>query len=186
MEKVFFLTAWGFLVISCDTKMAGADKAISTEDSTSITYEEAPACELADAKYTDISKRAMAQFESGDIDGWLTHYADQAVIRQSPVDSIYGKPFIAKLWKDRRKTQTGSIKIKNDVWLPLKINRPQPGDDLEEGIWVLNWHHVDLQLKNGDRQQFWVHTDFHFDKMDKIDIMLEYFDPGPKIAAKKN
>jgi hypothetical protein len=183
MKKLLFFAAGCFLLFSCNNKQGSAGNNDSTTNSTDTTHKEPQKYEFADAKYTDIGKAAMSQFQSGNIDGWLTYYTDRAVIRQSPADSIYGKAAIAKLWKDRRKTQTGSINIENDIWLPLKVNRPQKGDDLEEGIWLLNWHHVNLGYKSGKSQMFWVHTDFHFDKNDKIDIMLEYFDPGRIIAS---
>jgi len=187
MKKLFFLATGCFLIFSCNNKQGsgGNSNSSSTANSTDTMLKKPPQCEFADAKYTDIGKAAMSQFQSGDIDGWLTHYADSAVIRQSPADSLFGKAAIAKLWKDRRKMETGSIKIENDIWLPLKVNRPRNGDDLKEGIWLLNWHHVNLKYKNKKRQIFWVHTDFHFNKNDKIDIMLEYFDPGPIVAELK-
>ena len=182
MKPFFFFAAGCFLVFSCNNKQGSGADSDSTTNSKDTTYKEPPQSEFADAKYTDIGKAAMSQFQSGNIDEWLTYYSDSAVIRQSPVDSIYGKTAIAKLWKDMRKMETGSIKIEKDIWLPLKVNRTQKGADLEEGIWLLNWHHVNLEYKNEKRQMFWVHTDFHFDKNDKIDIMLEYFDAGPIVA----
>jgi hypothetical protein len=185
MKKLFYFAAGCFLVFSCNNKHGSFGNGDRTANSTDTTYQDTRPCEFADAKYTDLGKAAMSKFQSGDIDGWLTYYADSTVIRQSPADSLYGKAAIAKLWKERRKMETGSIQIKNDIWLPLKVNRPQKGDDLEDGIWLLNWHHVNLEYKNEKRQKFWVHTDFHFDKNDKIDIMLEYFDASPIVAALK-
>jgi len=182
MKKFFLIVAGCFLAFSCNSKQGSGASSDSTTNSADTTIKEPPPFEFADARYTDMGKAAMSQFQSGDIDGWLSHYADSPVIRQSPVDSLYGKAAIAKLWKERRKTQTGSIIIENDIWLPLKVNRPQKGDDLKEGIWLLNWHHVNLKYKNEKSQRFWVHTDFHFDKNDKIDIMLEYFDAGPIVG----
>jgi hypothetical protein len=183
VKNIFLFSTWCFLVISCNNKQKSADISKSTAISPDSTSNKLPQAELADDRYSDIVKTAMSQFASGDIDGWLSHYADNAVIRQSPVDSIFGKEAIAKLWKNRRKTVTGSIEIENDIWIPQKINFSRKGDDLKEGIWLFNWHHVNLESKNGNRQKFWVHTDFHFDNNDKIDIMLEYFDPGPVLAA---
>jgi hypothetical protein len=185
VKPFFFFAAGCFLLFSCNNKQGLGTSGDSATNSKIRTYKEAPQCEFADSKYADIGKAAMSQFQSGNIDEWLTYYSDSAVIRQSPVDSIYGKTSISKLWKERRKMETGSIKIENDIWLALKVNRANDGDDLKEGIWLLNWHHVNLRYKNEKRQKFWVHTDFHFDKNDKIDIMLEYFDAGPVVASEK-
>jgi hypothetical protein len=183
MKKLFVFALLCFLVFSCNSRQGSVGNSDSSANSADTVYKDHRQFEFADAKYTDLGKAAMSEFQRGDIDRWLTYYADAAVIHQSPVDSLSGKVEIAKLWKERRRMQTGSITIENDIWLPLIVHKPKNRDDLKEGIWLLNWHHVNLEYKNGKRQIFWVHTDFHFDTNNKIDIMLEYFDPGPILGG---
>lgn len=153
-------------------------KVTSTSDSSS---KKAPS-EFADPKYTDMGKSMLAQFENGDIDGWLKGFSDNAVWNWSSGDSLAGKAKIAEYWKNRRANVIDSIKFTNDIWLPLKVNTPQRGPDMP-GVWLLNWYMVNVKYKNGKKLMFWIHTDYHFDSTDKIDRAIEYIDRAPIVAA---
>src|SRR5690242_6256764 len=65
--------------------------------------------EFADQKYVDMGKKSLEQFASGDIDGWLSGFADNAIYRWSSGDSLAGKEAISKYWKDRRMNVIDSI-----------------------------------------------------------------------------
>ncbi len=137
-----------------------------------------PAAEFAPDSYMDLGRKALQQFASGDIDNWKNNFAENAVYVWSTGDSIAGREAIAQYWKDRRKNVVESITTSNDIWLPVKINRPQQGPDLP-GIWLLNWHQVQATYKSGKSLTFWVHIDYHFDANDKIDRMISYVDRAP-------
>jgi len=137
-----------------------------------------PQSEFADTRFVEIGKRQLAQFFSGDIDGWLSGYTDNAKYYWSSGDSLIGKSAIANYWKNRRAKYIDSIQFSNDIWLPLKVNRPQRGPDIP-GIWLLTWHDVNVKYKNGKKLNFWVHSLFHFDSTDKVDLSFHYVDRGP-------
>jgi hypothetical protein len=85
----------------------------------------APPVEFADQKYIDMGKKGLEQFASGDIDGWLSRFADNAIYRWSSGDSLVGKAAIAKYWKDRRMNVIDSLHFSNEIWLPVTVNQPQ-------------------------------------------------------------
>ncbi len=143
----------------------------------------APA-EFADAKYMDMGKQMMKNFETGNIDEYGQMFADNAVYLWSAGDSLAGKQAIIDYWKDRRKNVIETIQFSNDIWLPIKINQPQQGPDMP-GIWLLSWHQVNATYKNGKSLQFWVHTDYHFNSNNKVDRVVQYMDRAPINAAAK-
>lgn len=146
------------------------------------TEKKKPPIEITDEKYMDMGRKMTAQFSSGDIDGWLSNYADNAVFQWSSGDSLAGKEAISKYWKERRMNVIDSITMTSDIWLPVKVNTPQQGPDAP-GVWLLSWYMVDVKYKNGKKLGFWVHTDHHFDANDKIDRTVQYIDRAPINAA---
>ncbi len=143
-----------------------------------------PPSEFADARYMEIGKQLMKNFEPGNIDEYGQMFADNAVYLWSAGDSLSGKKAIVDYWKDRRMNVIESIQLSNDIWLPIKINKPQQGIDLP-GIWLLSWHQVNANYKNGKSLQFWVHTDYHFDSNNKVDRVVQYMDRAHINAAAK-
>jgi hypothetical protein len=125
-----------------------------------------------------MGKRALAQFAAGDITAWADNFADNAVYDWSAGDSLAGKAAIANYWKDRRAKVIDSLEVSNDIWLPLKVNRPQKGPDIP-GVWLLSWYEVHVKYKNGTRLNFWVHHDYHYNEADKIDRAILYLDRAP-------
>ena len=124
---------------------------------------------------------------SGDIDGWLNSFADNATYVWSRGDSLAGKKAIDDYWRNRRTKVIDSISFVNDIWLPLKVNQPQKGPDMK-GNWLLSWYQVRVKFKNGKKLMFAVHADLHFNDADKIDRLLQYIDSAPinaALAAKK-
>jgi len=177
MKKIISLAMGYCILLACNNNPAEPATA-ETKDTMSTAKTEVPQSEFADARYTEMGKKAVAQLASGDVDAWLDGYADNAAYRWSSGDSLIGKAAIAAYWKERRSKVIDSMQISNDIWLPLKVNRSQKGPDVP-GIWLLGWYQVNVKYKNGKKLQFWVHNDLHYDKNDKIDIAIQYIDRAP-------
>ncbi len=180
MRKILILASACIILLACKNEKktdSGTEKMSATDSSS-----KKPQSEFADPKYVDMGKKQMAQFESGDIDGWLSGFSDSAFYRWSSGDSLAGKAKIAEYWKNRRANVIDSIKFTNDIWLPIKINVPQRGPDAP-GVWLLSWYQVNAKYKNGKKLMFWVHTDYHYDSNDKVDLAIQYIDRAPINAA---
>ena len=181
MMKLFLTAACFAFLLSCNNNKTEDKTAAAGSDSTK-DGKTPPQSEFADQKYTDIGIKAMHQFEGGDMDAWMTNYADNAVYVWSSGDSLAGKAAIAEYWKNRRLKVIDSLSMTNDIWLPIKVNQPQKGPDMA-GIWLLGWYQVNVKYKNGQKLNFWVHTDYHFNNEDKIDRLVMYIDRAPINAA---
>jgi hypothetical protein len=167
-----------FLMLACNNQQktdADTKTASASADSSSAKPQQA---EFADAKYADMGKALLAQFENGNIDEWSKVFAGNAVWTWSAGDSLAGKEKIVEYWKKRRSNLIDSLKFTNDIWLPIKVNIPQKGPDLP-GVWLLSWYQASVKYKQGKKLTFWVHTDFHFDSTNKIDRVIEYIDRAP-------
>jgi len=178
MKNLFFLAAGCYLLASCNNKPSEAMSAEPKDSPSAAKSATPPASEFADDRYMEMGKKHLAQMSSGDINGWLDAFSDKAVYYWSAGDSLAGKAALTKYWTDRRTKVIDSISFSKDIWLPLKINRPQQGPDAP-GIWLLGWYMVDVKYKNGKKLQFWVHTDMHYDDHDKIDQAVQYIDRAP-------
>ncbi|HLF64693.1 MAG TPA: nuclear transport factor 2 family protein [Saprospiraceae bacterium] len=180
MYKLLFGGVISLSLIACGDagQPAGTDEA--AVDTTSAPVE-APPAEFADAKYMDLSKQITARFTSEDVDGWLSYYADNARYNWSGGDSLVGKEAIGKYWKDRFANVVDSLKFNNEIWLPVKVNKPQSIE--APGIWLLGWYQVDVKYKNGKKLAFWAHMDHHIDVNGKIDQTILYIDRAPINAA---
>lgn len=156
------------------------------EDTTATTTPapppEPPQVEIGDARYAEIGKQGLANLSNGNIDQWMTAFADNARYLWNAGDSLVGKEAIAAYWKDRRTNVIETISFTNDIWTPLKINRPQKGPD-QAGMWLLGWYQVNTTYKNGATMGQWIHTDMHFDTNDKIDLVIQYVDRAAINAA---
>ncbi|MBC7829015.1 MAG: nuclear transport factor 2 family protein [Chitinophagaceae bacterium] len=185
MRKIFSALVASAIMASCNDDSALKSASETAKDSSVTTSSgEKPQSEFADAKYIEMGKRVSQQFGAGDIDSWKNNFSDNVVYLWSAGDSIVGKEAIANYWKDRWKNHVDSLTLSNDIWLPIKVNRPQQGPDVE-GVWLLNWHMVHAKYKTGKSLAFWVHIDYHFDANDKIDRAISYVDRAPINAATK-
>jgi len=183
MRKIFILAACCMMLFACNNeKKEDAKTDESTMSAGESKDKQVPQSEFADMKYTELGKKMTDQFARGDIDGWISNYAGNAVFTWSAGDSLSGSDAIAKYWKDRRTNVIDSINFTNDIWLPIKVNTPQKGPDVP-GVWLLSWYMVDVKYKNGKKLVFWVHTDNHFNANDKIDRTVQYIDRAPINAA---
>jgi hypothetical protein len=183
MKRFFILAAFAVVLFACNNDKTDEAKTTESTASTSSDKDKKPQqAEFADPKYVEWGKKMSGQLSSGDIDGWLSNYADNAKFRWSSGDSLSGKDAIGKYWKDRRGNVIDSIAFTNDIWLPIKINTPQMGPD-RAGVWLLSWYMVNVKYKNGKKLVFWAHIDHHFDANDKIDETIQYIDMAPIKAA---
>ena len=181
MRKIFMPFLLAIVLFACkDQKEKEESPMVKT--ATATTDNKPMQAEFADARYTDMGKQMLQQFEAGNIDQWMTGFADTAIYFWSSGDSLAGKKAIADYWKNRRASVISSIKFSNDIWLPIKINQPQKGPDMP-GNWLLNWYMVDVTYKNGKTLKFWVHTDYHFNADNKVDRAIQYMDRAPINAA---
>ena len=177
MKRILILATSCMILFACSNDKKDEPKTgentMSSDGSKAL-----PQSEFADAKYTEIGKKMNAQLQSGDIDGWLNNYAENAVYTWSAGDSLAGKKAITDYWKNRRMNVIDSISISNDIWLPIKVNTPQKGPDIP-GVWLMVWSQTDVKYKKGGKLTFWVHNLHHFDANDKIDRTLSFVDFAP-------
>jgi hypothetical protein len=159
--------------------IAGCNNPSTTETTTADSTSTQPAAEIrqadfADARYAEIGRKGVDALSAGDVDGWMSGFADNAVYVWNAGDSIAGKAAITAYWKQRRMEVMDSIRFSNHIFLPLKVNQPQSTE--QPGVWLLCWYQVDAKYKNGQSMRQWIHTDLHFDNNDKIDRAIQYLD----------
>lgn len=179
MKKLLSWVAGCCILLSCNNNKPTETNIKSSKDTVPGTSSrDTRQAEFADARYVEMGKKTLGLFAAGDIDGWMKDFADTAMFRWSSGDSLAGKAAITRYWKERRAKMIDSIQTSNDIWLPIKVNTPQQGHDIP-GVWLLNWHQVNVKYKNGKRLMFWVHTDMHYNSDDKIDQIIQYIDRAP-------
>jgi len=182
MKKTIAVAMATFLFFACSSPKTD-DKAVVTNDSAAAAPAKPQPAEFADSKYADIGRSGLANLSSGNIDAWMSAFADNAVYVWNNGDSLAGKAAIAAYWKNRRGQVIDSISFMNQIWLPIKVNQPQSVE--QPGIWVLGWYQVKAKYKTGKYMGQWIHTDMHFDASDKIDRLIQYLDRVPINAASK-
>ena len=175
MKKVLFVLCCCVLLLACN-------KPQETATTETLPPPEPPQAEIGDARYADIGKQGITALAAGDVDAWMSSFAENARYYFNGGDSLIGKQAIADYWKDRRGNVIDKLEIRNDIWTPLKINKPQKGPD-QAGVWLLAWYQVTASYKNAGSMTQWIHTDMHFDANDKIDVVVMYLDRVPISAA---
>jgi hypothetical protein len=183
MKRLLPLALISFLFFACSNQKSD-DKAAAPTDSAVVAPAKPQPTEFADAKYTDIGKKSFEGLSSGDIDSYLSAYADNAVYIWNNGDSLSGKAAITAYWKKRRSEVIDSISFLMPIFLPIKVNVSQQPVDLP-GVWLLCWHLTSAKYKTGKHMMQWMHTDMHFDANDKIDRVIQYLDRVPINAATK-
>lgn len=174
MKKAFYALCCGALLIACSKPQETAPVATAPA--------EPPQAEFADAKYAEIGKQGISALASGDVDTWVTAFADSAKYFFNGGDSIIGKKAITAYWKDRRGNVIDKMEMKFDTWTALKVNKPQNKYNLP-GVWLIAWYQVTASYKNGGSMTQWIHTDMHFDANDKVDVTIMFLDRVPINAA---
>ena len=167
---------------ACTSKTTSEQQTTPSDSSATATPAKPQPTEFADPKYTDIGKQGLAALSSGDVDKWMAMFADNAKYYWNGGDSLIGKAAISDYWTKRRKDVIDSLTYTNDIWLPVKVNEPQQPVQAP-GVWLLSWFQVRSKYKNGKTMSQWIHTDYHFDANDKIDVVVQYIDRAPIIAA---
>ena len=173
MKKIFLIALTAILFTGC--KKEATEPAVATAET------ESAQAEFADAKYTAIGKSAMDAMAKGDMDAWMANYADNAKYYWNAGDSLVGKPAIDKYWRDRRMNAIDSVSFTNDIWFPIKINKPQQME--LPGVWLMGWYQVTAKYKGGSSMTQWMHILYHFDENDKIDQVEHFVDRAPIQAA---
>ena len=175
MKKLFLFVLSASLFIGCKKEVT------SEPTATAATTESGAPAEFADAKYAEFGKNALAAMTKGDMDGWTANFADDARYYWNGGDSLIGKPAIDKYWRDRRANVIESISFKNDIWLPIKVNKPQRTES--PGIWLMGWYQTTAKYKGGSTMTQWMHILYHFNENDKIDQVNHFVDRVPILAA---
>lgn len=172
-----------FLVVLCASVFMGCKKETAAEPAANEpkAAESVAPVEFADAKYTEIGKKALEAMSKGDMDAWMSNYADNAKYYWNSGDSLIGKPAIDKFWRDRRTNVIETIVFEKDIWLPVKVN--EKGNIPMDGYWLLSWYKTTAKYKGGKSMTQWIHTTFHFDGNDKIDMVNQYLDKSVIMAA---
>jgi hypothetical protein len=180
MRKLFLGVICSSILFACNNKPTETSTSTSTDSSGKMNK---TGYEFADSKYMDVGRNSLKLMESGDMDGWINRFADTALYLWSSGDSLRGKTAIGAYWKNRRMNVIDSMSFANDIWLPIKVNQPQKGPD-QPGIWLMGWYQVHTKYKTGKSLTFWVHTDWHFNSDDKVDLSITYLDRAPiNVAA---
>ncbi len=177
MKKLIFIALALVLFLGCKKETpAEPTEPVTTDES--ATEQQA---EFTDAKYTEIGKKAIASLASGDMDTWMANYADNAKYYWNAGDSLVGKQAIDKFWRERRGNVIESLSFNNDIWFPIKINKPQKMET--PGVWLMSWYEVTAKYKGGSSMTQWMHILYHFDENDKIDQVHHFVDSAPIMAA---
>lgn len=182
MKKLFGLLISAALLFSCNNDSATTEAATDTKATPEPLAAASKDYEFADTKFVDIAKKHLTYLESGDIDGWMTSFADNAIYRWNNFDSLVGKAAITDYWKKRRTDVIDSMSFSGDIWMPVKVNKPQAEGQLT-GNYALSWYIVNSKYKTGKSMKQRIHTVFHFDANDKIDRVSQYLDRVPINAA---
>lgn len=176
MKKLFLFVLCASLFVGCK-KEAAMEPATSKAD----TAKTVAPFEFADAKYSEIGKKYLEALSKGDMDACMANYADNAKYYWNSGDSLVGKPAIDKYWRDRRANVIETITFDKDIWLPIKVN--EKGNIPLDGYWLLSWYQTTAKYKGGKSMTQWIHTTFHFDANDKIDMVNQYLDKAAINAA---
>lgn len=79
MRKMLTLAAGCFILLACNNSKPADTTTSSATDTTSPVKDMKPkATEFADPKYAELGKKNLDQLSSGDIDGWMSSYAEKA------------------------------------------------------------------------------------------------------------
>ena len=176
----------GFLFLAvifaaCSNDQTAADNSSTTMD-TASTEVNTRGYEFGDDKYVQLAKQTMQDLSSGNVDGFLSAYADNAIYRFSGGDSLNGKQAITDYWKKRRSEVIDSLSYSSEAWLPINVSNPMYTGQLT-GNYALTWNMVTAKYKSGKGMSQRMHMVFHFDNNDKVDRVTQYLDRVPVMAA---
>lgn len=127
---------------------------------------EKPPIDIADPKYIELSKNVLTSLCKGDMEGFISQYADNAMYRWNYGDSLVGRKAILDYWKERRGSVIDTITFKNEAWLAIQAN--EPPIHITPGVYVLGWADFTVKYANGSSMDMNVHTVFGYDENEKI------------------
>jgi ketosteroid isomerase-like protein len=183
MRKIFIVLVLPGFLLACNNSKETAKEDATVKSATDSTgQKETPPAEFADSKYMDWGKKHQMEFQNGDIDAWVSQFADNVVYLWSAGDSLTGKEAVTKYWKERRGNVIKDIKFTDDIWLPIKVNKSQTANDIP-GVWLLSWYQVHATYNTGKSLEFGVHNVMHFNDKDQVDRVVQYIDRAPINAA---
>ena len=183
MKKTIGFLLGALIFFACNNEQsATADNSTATDSVSNNEMSTARGYEFADDKYVQMAKEVMQNLSSGNMDGYFSVYADNAVYRFSGGDSLSGKQAITDYWKKGRSEVIDSLSYASEAWLPVKINTPMYTGQLQ-GNYALTWNMVTAKYKTGKTMTQRMHMVFHFDDNDKIDRVTQYLDRVPVNAA---
>ena len=174
MKKFLATVLVASFAFACNNEKPAEEKKEAKADSVSAADTKPKAAEFADPALADVGRKGLAALSSGDIDGWMTSFADNAVWIWNNFDSVAGKPAVTAYWKKRRTEAIDSISFSNEIWLPIKVNQPQGNE--QKGVWLLGWYFVHAKYKTGKSMNQAIHAVMHFDDNNKIDRVVQYLD----------
>lgn len=179
MKKLLLIVLCATLFVAC--KKEATPKALPTSETTDTTDTTPPPTEFADSKYSDIGKKMLEDLSKNDMDSWTDSFAEDAKYYWNSGDSLVGKPAIEKYWRDRRGNVIETITFEKEIWLPVKVN--EKGNIPMDGIWLLSWYKTTAKYKGGKSMTQWIHSTYHFNSEDKIDMVNQYLDRVPIMEA---
>lgn len=186
MKKILSIILISATLYACssgpdDQKKKDEAAAAATTDAAKPA--EPPATEIGDPSLLESSKAAFEAMHNKDIDAFAKNYADDVVYRWNNFDSLKGKDAVVKYWKDRFATVLDSISFSNQIWLPVKVNKPQ--GLVAPGNWIMTWYVTTAKYKNGKSMSQWIHNTMHLNSEGKVDQILQFRDQAPIMAATK-
>lgn len=134
---------------------------------------EPQAIEFGESKYVDLAKQGIPALMNEDLDAFLGNMAEDGIYVFSSGDTIAGKPAMMEYWQGRMDV-IESITIENDIWLNVKVNETETDTPL--GNWVMGWFDVSATYTSGGSMSQNVHTLYHFNENDQVDITIQYID----------
>jgi ketosteroid isomerase-like protein len=187
MKSQLMVVLFVFALWSCNvsTSEKPADSEPVVAETPTATVAQRPV-EFADDKLSAICKEAMTKLAAGDVEGFTSLYADDAVYRwNSGGDSLAGKPAIVKYWTERRGNVITKLEFTDDIWLALRVTDAN-STEVRKGDWVLGWYTTHATYKTGKSIHQAMHMLFHFNAQGKVDEIIHYLDRGEvKAAASK-
>ena len=130
--------------------------------------------ELGDSTKADLAKASYMALIAGDVDGFAASMSDDAVFCWNSSDSLVGKTAILEYWKDRRENVIDTLEIRNDVWMPLRINK---FPNANSGEYVMMWAWLTSTYQFGGKpmvQRFY--QVYRFNSEGKINHITHYID----------
>ncbi|MBS1599125.1 MAG: nuclear transport factor 2 family protein [Bacteroidetes bacterium] len=179
MKKMILCIAACSLLFACHDN--STDKVLDNNATNMVKAVSTPAVELTDTSYYAIGNKALADFANGDLDSFISIYADDSHMDLAGGDSLSGKANILAFWK---KTMTGidSVRFNTPIYLPIKVNESK---QVQTGNYLLMWYNFTLYFKNGKKLLGHTHDVIHLTLDKKIDYQMHFADNAPILAAMK-